>query len=57
MKNFFIWFVVLVALIIIAGKIPKTAQEWLIIDTGAIVFWVLAGALLALRFVVRFVRT
>lgn len=56
MRNSLIWVGVMIALIVIAGKIPKTTPEWLIIDTGAILFWCLAGMLLALRFVVRFVK-
>jgi hypothetical protein len=56
MISFLVWLVVFVALIILAGKIPPRLNDWLIIDTGAVFFWIFAGGLLAIRALARFVR-
>lgn len=50
------WVVIFVLLIIIAGKIPKQDEAWLIIDAAACVFWLFVGALLVVRGIVRFVK-
>ena len=51
-----VWVVIFVALIIIAGKIPKASEEWLIIDTASIMFWIFCGVLVALRAFIRYVK-
>jgi hypothetical protein len=56
MISFLVWLFVFVALIILAGKIPPRFNDWLIIDTGAVFFWIFAGGLLAIRALARFVR-
>ena len=55
MKNALIWITVLLVILFVAGKTPKTAHEWLLIETGAVLFWCFAGFMLFARAVYRFV--
>jgi hypothetical protein len=57
MKNALIWIVVFVAICLIAGKTPKSEHVWLIIETGALLFWCATGVMLFVRFLYRFVTT
>ncbi len=56
MVNAIIWILGLVALVILAGKIPAAWVEWRIIELGGIVFWLFAGMILLVRFVWTFRR-
>ena len=56
MKNALIWIVGFVVICLVAGKTPKQEQFWLIVETGALLFWSFVGIMLAARGFYRFVR-
>jgi hypothetical protein len=45
----------MIALLLITGRTPKTAQHWLIVETGFFVFWCFAGVMFFLRGLYRFI--
>ncbi len=57
MKNALIWFTVFLLLLLVAGITPKSAQEWLIVETGAVMFWMVVGLFLFARLMWRLFNT
>jgi len=55
MRNALIWSTVFVVLLFIAGKTPKSEQTWMIVETGALLYWCAFGAILFTRGLWRFI--
>ena len=56
MKTAAIWVAVALGLLFILGRWARFDKDWTIVLTGALMFWLGAGALFAIRGLVRFIR-